>query len=95
MISFAPINQSTVSDDPIEIQHIQVASPSIDSTHESKMIQELFGCENPNDEETTSSDEAEDVAALELQCINEFKMYLDVAKLYVKDKPKDKCPYKW
>ncbi len=81
--------------DPIEIQHIQVASPSIDSTHKSKMIQELFGRGNPNDEETTSLDEAEDMAALKLQCINELKIYLDVAKLYVKDKFKDKCPYKW
>ncbi|MCP4268972.1 MAG: hypothetical protein GY777_25935 [Candidatus Brocadiaceae bacterium] len=69
-INFAPINHSTVSDDPIEIEHIQVASPSIDSTYESKMIQELFGRENPNDEETTSLDEAEDVAAMKLQCIN-------------------------
>ncbi len=59
------------------------------------MIQELFGRENPNDEETTSLDAAEDVAALKLQCINECKMYLDVAKLYVKDKSKGKCPYKW
>ncbi len=58
------------------------------------MIQELFERENPNDEETTSLDEAEDVAALKLQCINEFKMYLDIAKLYVKGKSKDKCPYK-
>ncbi len=95
MINFAPINHSTVSDDPIEIQHIQIASPSIDSTHESKIIQELFGRDNPNDEETTSLDEAEDVAALKLQCINEFKTYLGIAKLYVKDKSKDKCPYKW
>ncbi len=79
MINFAPINLSTVSHDPIEIQHIQVVSPSIDSTHESKMIQELFGRENPNDEETTSLDETEDMAVLKLQCINEFKMYLDVA----------------
>ncbi|MCP4237537.1 MAG: hypothetical protein GY770_28820 [Aestuariibacter sp.] len=95
MINFAPINHSTFSDDPIEIEHIQVASPSIDSAYGSKMIQELIGRENPNDEETTSLDEAEDVAALKLQCVNEFKMYLDVAKLYVKDKSKDKCPYKW
>ncbi len=73
MINFAPINHSTVSDDPIEIQHFEVASPPIDSTQESKMIQELFERENPNDEETTSLDEAEDVAALKRQCINEFK----------------------
>ncbi len=94
MINFAPISHSTVSD-PIEIQHIQAASPSMDSTHESRMIHELFGRKNPNDEEITSLDEAKDVVALKLQCINEFKMYLDVAKLYVKDKSKDKCPYKW
>ncbi len=93
MIKFAPVNHSTLSE-PIEIEHIQVVPPSRDSTHESKMIQELFGRENPN-EETTSLDEAEDVSTLKLQCINEFKVYLDVAKLYVKDKSKAKCPYKW
>ncbi len=94
MIKFAPVNHSTLSG-PIEIEPIQVVSPSLDSTPESKMIQELFGCEHLNDEEITSLDEAEDVATLKLQCINEFKVYLDVAKLYVKDKSKDKCPYKW
>ncbi len=94
MIKFAPVNHSTLSG-PIEIEPIQVVSPSLDSTHESKMIQELFGREHLNDEEITSLDEAEDVATLKLQCINEFKVYLDVAKLYVKDKSKDKCPYKW
>ncbi len=57
MIKFAPVNHSTLSE-PIEIEHIQVVSPSRDSTQESKMIQELFGRENPNDEETTSLDEA-------------------------------------
>ncbi len=48
-----------------------------------KMIQELFGCENPNDEEMTSLDEAGHVVvtALKLLCINEFKIYLDFAKL--------------
>ncbi len=70
-------------------------SPSRDSTHESKMTQEFSGCENPNDEGTTSLDEAEDVAILKLRCINEFKLCLDVAKLYVNKKSKDKCPYKW
>ncbi len=49
------------------------------------MIQEFFGRENPNDEEMKSLDEAEDVVTLKLQCTNEFKIYLDVAKLYVKD----------
>ncbi len=94
MIKFAPVNHSTLSG-PIEIEPIQVVSPSLDSTPESKMIQELFGREHLNDEEITSLDEAEDVATLKLQCINEFKVYLDVAKLYVKDKSKDECPGKW
>ncbi len=63
MIKFAPVNHSTLSE-PIEIEPIQVVSPSLDSTPESKMIQALFGRKNPNDEETMSLDEAEDVAAL-------------------------------
>ncbi len=54
------------------------------------MIQELSGHENPNGEGTTSLGEAKDVASLKQQCINEFKVHIDVAKLYVKDK----CPYK-
>ncbi len=94
MIKFAPINHSTVSE-PIEIEHIQGAFPSRDRTHEFKMIQELFRHENPNDEETTNLDEAEDMATLKLQCINELKIYLHLAKLYVNGKYKDKCSYKW
>ncbi len=59
------------------------------------MIQELFGLENSNDEETTSLDEAEGVSILKLQCFNEFKIIRNVAKLYVRAKSKDKCPYYW
>ncbi len=45
------------------------------------MIQELFGRENPNDEETASLDKAGDVAALKLKCINEFKIFIKWCKV--------------
>jgi hypothetical protein len=71
-----------------------VTSPS-DS--ENAMIRELYGVGVDDEDENrrSSLDEAEDQATLNLRCLAELKMYIDVAKAFVSDKSTSNCPLQW
>lgn len=73
---------------------IAIVNESAPARDERLMIRELLGEDNDEDE-TSGFHGAKEESLLRIQCINEFEAYLEVARVYVKDKSIDKCPFRW
>ena len=60
------------------------------------MIKQLMEIGGSDDDPLSSGlNDAEEEASLKLRCIGEFKAYLEMSKVYVNDKSKNKCPLGW
>ena len=77
------------------IECIDVSSPlSCSSTEE--IMRELQGTDNDfADADEINIDMVQEEANLKIHCLSEFKLYLELAKLYIQDKSKKKCPLLW
>ena len=71
------------------------ASLSGDSDSADEMLRELQGVTEVKVYDATSINEAEAHTSLKLQCLSEFKTYLDVARTYLGDKSTKQCPLEW
>ena len=80
---------STVDTDGLEVS----SELSCDSADE--MLRELQGFSQGNPNDDICVYEAEQETSLKLQCLSEFKTYLEVARSYVGEKSMKQCPLEW